>query len=188
MIPRSLIDLKGLGGDVERLWREGVSARDIADQLGHGLTKGMVIGFVRRERLTFLPRPGVAPRRERAAAPPPAAAVSAGPAEAQVVREVGDAEIATIDAAHDAPASERPIVVEDAQAPVPQITARLFGPVETHALERRHCRWPLGDPRDRDFRYCGGKRLSGFPYCAEHVRLGYGAASTRLHPMAAWEG
>jgi len=38
-------------------------------------------------------------------------------------------------------------------------------------LERHHCRWPSGDPRSADFRYCGGPRIDGLSYCASHHRI-----------------
>lgn len=38
-------------------------------------------------------------------------------------------------------------------------------------LENHHCRWPLGDPKLSDFRFCGCQRvLKTRPYCAEHIR------------------
>lgn len=41
-------------------------------------------------------------------------------------------------------------------------------------LERAHCRWPLGDPRDiDDFRYCGAPRKETGAYCAGHARMAY---------------
>jgi hypothetical protein len=30
------------------------------------------------------------------------------------------------------------------------------------------CRWPFGDPRTRDFGFCGRARVDGGSYCAEH--------------------
>lgn len=36
-------------------------------------------------------------------------------------------------------------------------------------LERHHCRWPLGDPRRPDFRFCGCTRVEKSPYCQEHT-------------------
>lgn len=36
------------------------------------------------------------------------------------------------------------------------------------ALKSRSCRWPLGDPKHVDFRFCGKKRRTGSPYCDEH--------------------
>ncbi|MGB4058170.1 MAG: GcrA family cell cycle regulator [Alphaproteobacteria bacterium] len=38
------------------------------------------------------------------------------------------------------------------------------------------CRWPLGDPRDEKFSFCGDGCLSGFPYCESHARAAYQAA------------
>lgn len=35
-------------------------------------------------------------------------------------------------------------------------------------LELHHCRWPLGDPRQLDFRFCGCTRVPGKPYCETH--------------------
>lgn len=36
-------------------------------------------------------------------------------------------------------------------------------------LKQHHCRWPIGDPRQSDFRFCGCSRVAGKPYCVEHV-------------------
>lgn len=41
------------------------------------------------------------------------------------------------------------------------------------------CKWPIGDPRDPDFFFCGGKRLTGFPYCGYHARLAYETSTER---------
>lgn len=35
------------------------------------------------------------------------------------------------------------------------------------------CRWPIGDPRDEGFHFCGRKTLPGKPYCAEHAAIAY---------------
>lgn len=48
-------------------------------------------------------------------------------------------------------------------------------------LTNRSCRWPLGEPGQPSFLFCGvaGADLtSGMPYCARHARLAYGAAAT----------
>src|SRR5690606_37550905 len=41
------------------------------------------------------------------------------------------------------------------------------------------CRWPLGDPRDADFFFCGGLAFEGLPYCAAHAALAYTPAGLR---------
>jgi len=38
-------------------------------------------------------------------------------------------------------------------------------------LKECHCRWPFGEPRRSDFRFCGQQRLDNDPYCAEHKRM-----------------
>jgi GcrA cell cycle regulator len=40
-------------------------------------------------------------------------------------------------------------------------------------LDGAHCRWPLGEPGNPDFRFCGGNALTGFPYCAPHTRMAH---------------
>jgi len=38
--------------------------------------------------------------------------------------------------------------------------------------EPRHCRWPIGEPREPDFLFCGGLIVFG-SYCARHSRMAY---------------
>jgi GcrA cell cycle regulator len=35
------------------------------------------------------------------------------------------------------------------------------------------CRWPIGDPTDEDFAYCGLETAKGRSYCAGHCRMAY---------------
>jgi hypothetical protein len=35
------------------------------------------------------------------------------------------------------------------------------------------CHWPIGDPSSPDFFFCGGKVLTGLPYCPQHSRVAY---------------
>ena len=45
------------------------------------------------------------------------------------------------------------------------------------SLKASQCRWPLGDPQDADFGFCGERKLSGLPYCAGHAKIAYQAAT-----------
>ncbi len=45
------------------------------------------------------------------------------------------------------------------------------------ALKAHQCRWPLGDPQEESFGFCGGNSLSGLPYCSEHAKVAYQAAT-----------
>ena len=40
-------------------------------------------------------------------------------------------------------------------------------------LDNHTCRWPLGDPRDDDFCFCGKRIKTGQTYCEEHAAVAY---------------
>jgi GcrA cell cycle regulator len=56
--------------------------------------------------------------------------------------------------------------------------ARSEGIAMTKAGDR-HCRWPIGDPRSPDFRFCGCTAHEGLPYCVDHARIAYQNVSKR---------
>lgn len=46
-------------------------------------------------------------------------------------------------------------------------------------LGRTCCAWPIGDPKDRDFRFCGTPTDDRGPYCIAHRQKAYTAAQPR---------
>jgi len=49
-------------------------------------------------------------------------------------------------------------------------------------LTNKTCRWPVGEPRDPNFFYCGGDAVEDQPYCASHCRrafVGFGDRQRR---------
>lgn len=44
-------------------------------------------------------------------------------------------------------------------------------------LKPNQCRWSEGDPREDDFGFCGDQIMPGLPYCAEHAKVAYQAAT-----------
>jgi GcrA cell cycle regulator len=64
-------------------------------------------------------------------------------------------------------------------------------PVSLLQLKRTHCRWPIGDPRESDFYFCGAvcgavaKRTANGPcYCPDHARLSTDGSSERMGWLA----
>lgn len=58
------------------------------------------------------------------------------------------------------------------KAPIPRVRLKLVDSptaVTFQELQPHHCRWPIGDPKQRDFRFCGCQRLSVGPYCEAHT-------------------
>jgi GcrA cell cycle regulator len=56
---------------------------------------------------------------------------------------------------------EDPIILEDGK----------FATVLT--INDRMCRWPIGDPAENAFHFCGRKPKVGSPYCEAHARKAY---------------
>lgn len=53
--------------------------------------------------------------------------------------------------------------------------------VTTLTLNSRTCRWPIGDPRDSDFHYCGQRPKAGVKYCDTHERRSRQALRSRAN-------
>ena len=51
--------------------------------------------------------------------------------------------------------------------------------VTTLTLTINTCRWPIGDPTQSDFHYCGQRPESGRPYCDAHERRSYQGQAKR---------
>ncbi len=56
---------------------------------------------------------------------------------------------------------EEPIVLDDGN----------FATVLT--INNAMCRWPIGDPSENAFHFCGHKPKNGSPYCEAHARKAY---------------
>ncbi len=68
---------------------------------------------------------------------------------------------------------EDPITLEDGN----------FATVLT--IHDRMCRWPIGDPAENEFHFCGHKPRFGSPYCEAHARKAYQPQPQRRDRRAA---
>ncbi|MEO0721295.1 MAG: GcrA family cell cycle regulator, partial [Pseudomonadota bacterium] len=48
------------------------------------------------------------------------------------------------------------------------------------------CKWPIGDPADPTFAFCGRKSECG-PYCAEHAKVAFQPARKRERKKADYD-
>ena len=46
-------------------------------------------------------------------------------------------------------------------------------------LGQGKCRWPISNPGDEDFCFCGNEPVKGLPYCLGHARIAYRPAGRR---------
>ncbi len=159
-----------------KLWEQGLSAAEIARELGQGLSRNAVIGKVHRLRSA-----GKAPaRRENGAAKgTPARKERRGKATTDGPPTAGDAPAADGALALKAQEKERP-----AQQPAPRqavsVAASNTGLVrDIMELTHKSCRWPIGDPGEEDFCYCGRTASEGLPYCEKHAAVAYQGGQER---------
>ena len=160
---------------LKKLWMEGLSASQIAAELGEGVTRNAVIGKVHRLKLSARTKPtNTAPRARPAArttaprrvsSPAPSAGISAKPRVSMARPQVMGA---TALAA--APEMEAELYVAPA-------AAELFIPEDKRLnllqLNEHTCKWPIGDPLSKDFYFCGQHSLDTGPYCDFHSRRAY---------------
>ncbi|PNG25632.1 GcrA family cell cycle regulator [Methylocella silvestris] len=60
------------------------------------------------------------------------------------------------------------------QAPSADVVVPIIEPVTIMELRESMCRWPIGDPTQADFRFCGARKTPGAgPYCGCHSAIAY---------------
>lgn len=141
------------------MWGNGFSASEIAKKLG-GLTRNAVIGKAHRLKLSG--RIAVTQNGEEGAEVKPATTVRAKP----TVKKVMLRPVPTMPLPNLALRSVMPVVKRASAEP----SKSAVPPLKT---TERQCRWPHGDPRSPDFKFCGCSAVEGLPYCLDHARVAY---------------
>lgn len=172
---------------LKKLWSEGLSASQIATQLG-GVSRNAVIGKVHRLKLSSRGRTNAPTPAPKAKRPTPTVAPSAGvqrssgraPSSggASVTSAVSAGSVRSMPASIGAtalkaqfdivPAPQHQVMraAEDVVVPI----SRRIALVE---LTERTCKWPNGDPLSDDFNFCGNDCAEAGPYCTYHSKLAF---------------
>jgi GcrA cell cycle regulator len=143
---------------LRKLWAEGLSASQIAKQLG-GVTRNAVIGKVHRLGLAGRATPSRPAKRPVRTARPRVIGPSAP-------RMRMPSNVPTVVIPH-----LEPLKLDDGKA------------ANVLTLNESMCKFPIGDPTDADFAFCG-RGVSGGPYCADHARLAYQPSQARKRRTA----
>lgn len=152
---------------LKKMWKEGKSAAEIAKSLGKGVTRNAVIGKAHRMGLSGRPSPikkTAAPKKEAAPKKDPPKTTrskkTAAPAAAPSTKASSPAK----EAAEDVKLFEKDVIPPG-------------GGVALIDLTERMCKWPIGDPREPDFTFCGRGIRPGTPYCPDHAAMAYQTSS-----------
>ncbi len=145
---------------LKKLWADGLSASQIAAELG-GITRNAVIGKVHRLGLS-----GRA--KSQSSSAPRARKPRSHMLRVSRPTTRGNTALAY---AYEAEPELEPEFVDEV-IPVEQRRTLL-------QLTEDTCRWPVGDPSNSDFFFCGGKPVTSLPYCAHHCRVAYQPATDR---------
>ena len=155
---------------LKKLWTEGLSASQIAAELG-GITRNAVIGKVHRLGLS-----GRA-KSPSSAAPRPRKPRAPGMMRLSRPSMRGNTALAPM---YEADIEPEPELIENI-IPIGQRCSLL-------ELNDSKCRWPIGDPGSAEFFFCGGTPVEGLPYCNYHSRVADQPAADRRRDRRAMRG
>ena len=163
---------------LKKLWTEGLSASQIAGELGGGVTRNAVIGKVHRLKLSGRAKPVASPRSHTPVRPQTRRPVTtlgnsgaaASPAMANIVKR---SVLRTQTAGATALQAEIEGDTEPFVAQVHELIIPKAERIGLLALTEHTCKWPIGDPLADDFHFCGRTSDDNRPYCAFHAGKAY---------------
>jgi len=163
---------------LKKLWAEGLSASQIATELGSGITRNAVIGKVHRLGLSGRVKVAKQPEPLKSKLPLPALTrrvrddglrKQASDRQAQKVGGVASTPMAE---EHVASRSEEVVTAPGGDYNDAANIASSGPNVDILGLNSTNCHWPLGAVTDRPpYRFCGAPTEPDKPYCEHHAKM-----------------
>ncbi len=147
--------------DLKIMWKQGLTTGEIGKRLG--VSKNSIVGKVHRLQLDARPSPIRKKDEETSEATVENNTEKTPTAKLKAERKSSRDEGKTDVVATPANTGFRPTPAKNAAS----------GDVKLTDLDNHTCRWPIGDPKDENFRFCGRKVRVGQTYCEEHAALAY---------------
>lgn len=150
---------------LREMWKQGLTTGEIGKRLG--VSKNSIVGKV--HRLGLSGRPSPIKKKDTSETTPTNIDVSETPVKTS------------------SPKTEKKIGKPDKKAEEKELPIFSEEKIETSALshhshngntsltdlDNHTCRWPIGDPKDENFHFCGKKVRIGQTYCDEHANIAY---------------
>lgn len=147
---------------LKKLWSDGLSASQIAGRLG-GVTRNAVIGKVHRLGLSGRATTSRMKSHRPRTRPQP----NANPASKRLMKprfaNVGNSALRNLYLGDNEPYTP----------PAEELEIPLKERKYIQTLTENCCRWPIGDPQQADFHFCGKSKVAGLPYCEVHARRAF---------------
>ncbi|MBQ8250378.1 MAG: hypothetical protein IJY92_00515 [Alphaproteobacteria bacterium] len=102
-----------------------------------------------------------------------------GKSTIEIGKELGISKNAVVGKVHRLELAARPSPIKRVQKPTTatkqKVVKKEIKPKKMTLMDLKltSCRWPIGDPKDEDFHFCGADTVTGKPYCAEHCKVAY---------------
>ncbi|MEM7299814.1 MAG: GcrA family cell cycle regulator [Pseudomonadota bacterium] len=151
---------------LSKLWAEGLSASQIAADLG-GVTRNAVIGKVHRLGLSGRAKPAN-PSISRPKRKATTRSYSSRTTRT-TTRTVGATALKV----------EVDAVAEFEHKPAEDVVVPMSKRLKLLELNESTCKWPTGDPQNTDFHFCGHQTKEGKPYCEYHSKIAFQPPSDR---------
>ncbi len=151
--------------DLKKMWKEGLTTGEIGRRLG--VSKNSIVGKVHRLGLSGRP----SPIKKKSDTPKPAETTEKKPIKKESFFQSATKKETPVPENNKNETSDnnRFISTKIESKPLP----RKDGKVLLTNLDNHTCRWPIGDPKDENFHFCGKRVRLGQTYCDEHAALAY---------------
>lgn len=163
---------------LRRLWNEGLSASQIAAELG-GVSRNAVIGKVHRLKLSGRGKTTKATSRLRKTTAVPQPRPTKEMEEPLVARAALSNSTRNVSTSALKVEAVVPVETHLETRDIENVVVPLSKHLNLLQLSETTCKWPVGDPLSEEFYFCGADAGEASPYCSYHSRLAFQPLSDR---------
>ena len=99
-----------------------------------------------------------------------------GKSTVEIAKELGISKNSVIGKVHRLDLTARPSPIKKKEVkvvPTKTVKKKIVGKCHLMDLKNNTCRWPIGEPENEDFHFCGKPTVTGKPYCSAHCEEAY---------------